>query len=313
MTRKLISIVSPVYNEEWNIGLFYNELVGRLDLLNDSYDFEIIFVNDWSRDNSYVILQDLANNNQRVKIINFSRNFWQQIALTAWIEYCSWDSCITIDSDMQDPIDAIPSLIKKWEEWFDIVYWKRRSRMDGLITKFTSFLYYRFINAVSSIHIEKDVWDYKLMDKKVIVAIKDVKEKYRFMRWITSYVWFKSFYLLIDRNQRYAWRSSLRFFKRLNEWINSIISLSTIPLSFISTLWFIFGFIWFVWIIVIFYIKFILWTYYVSWVPTMIVIFLFFSWIQLLMLWIIWEYIARIYNETRDRPIYIVSEKINFD
>jgi len=312
MSKKLISIVIPAYREEENIPLIYEELQEILWEIKDKYDYEIIFVNDGSSDNTWEEIVKLAKKNERVKGINLSRNFGHQAALTAGLENAKWDIIVSMDADMQDPPSLIIGMIKKYEEGYDIVYARRKNRNDSFLKKYTAVWYYKILYLVADTKIPRNVWDFRLIDKKVLNVFLKLKEKDRYIRWMFAWVGFKVAYVDFDRPERIHWETWYTWRKMIKLAMDGILNFSMFPLK----LWFIFGFIMifisFVFFLYMFYDMFFRWVYYplFKWIS---VLMFWFMGLQFIFMWLIWEYIWRIYNETRDRPVYIEDEKVNLD
>ena len=189
MSKKLISIVIPAYREEKNIPLFYEELKEVLTSIKEKYDYEIIFVNDWSTDNSWEEIEKIAIKHKKVKGINLSRNFGKEIALSAWVEAVSWDAVITIDWDWQHPVKKIPDFIREWEKWYDVVYNKRpNTDWATFFKKLSSKIFYKIFNTMSDFKLESWTTDYRLLDRKVVNYFVKFWEKNRLYRWLTDWM-----------------------------------------------------------------------------------------------------------------------------
>ena len=309
---KLISIIAPVYNEEKNIENFYNEVLKSVKLIKN-IDYEFVFINDWSKDCSLVKLEKLAVNDKNVKILNFSRNFWHEIALKAWVDNVSWDYVIIMDSDLQDPPELIVNMFNKILEWNDLVYAKRKSRKDWVFKDFTAFCFYRILNLLSNTNIPKDTGNFRIFNKKVLNEFKKLREQSRFTRGLFAWLWFKVSFVEFDRKDRLHWKTNYSFFDMIKLSFDWIFSFSIAPLRVASILWFIMSIFWFFWIISIIYVKFFTNITYAAWTATIMVLVLLIWWIQLSIMWIVWEYIWRIYKDVQWRPLYIIDKKLNFD
>lgn len=311
MNKFNISLVLPVYNESENIEELYKRCY---KVLKNYQKFEIIFVDDGSNDNSFELITGLAQkNSESVKIIRFSRNFGHQIAITAGIDYANGDIVIIMDSDLQDPPEVMLKMIKKWQEGYEIVYAKRRKRKDSLFKKSTAYLFYRLLQKIANINIPVDVGDFRLMDKKVVNALRHMKEHSRFMRGLTSWTGFKETYVFFDRNERKYGKTNYSFLKMIKLAIDGITSFSHIPLRIATYLGFLSAFLGIIGIIYSLCWRLFLPEATVSGWTTIIVIVSFLGGIQLIILGIIGEYIGRIYTEIQNRPLYLISKKINFD
>ncbi len=310
MSDKNISIVLPVFNE----ASILEELLNRLDKLANNllaYKIEFIFVNDGSIDNSYEILVRKARADSRFKLIDFSRNFGQQIAISAGIEHANGDAIIVMDSDLQDPPEFIPEMIKKWEQGYDVVYAIRRTRKDKMLKKILAKIFYRILNKISQVPIPKDSGDFSLIDKKIKKEIISFKERSKYIRGIRAWVGFKQIGLEYDRDNRFAGKPTYSFRSSLKLAEDAIISFSDLPLKlpfYIGIL----GLASSIVIIVYLIYKFILEGIFVNkWVYVIAAIF-----IMININFIIWGifslYFSKLISEINGRPLYIVKQKINF-
>jgi len=304
----LLSIVLPVYNESENINALYQRLKKSLAHFEPH---EIIFVNDHSLDNTLDMITALAENDQCVKIINFSRNFGHQAAITAGIDFAAGDAVVVMDSDLQDTPETIPEMIAKWRKGFDVVYAQRRVRKDTIFKKSTAFVFYRLLKKIANIEIPEDTGDFRLMDKKVVREMRRLREHSRFMRGLTSWVGFKQTAVLFDREDRQHGQTNYPFQKMLKFAIDAFASFSTLPLRLASLLGFITAISSVVGIAYSLMRKIFFTDAVVSgWTFTIITIF-FIGGIQLIVLGVLGEYIGRIYVETQNRPLYIVRDTVN--
>lgn len=309
---KKISIIIPAYREEKNISLVYMATKKIMSSIWEFYDYEIIFVNDWSSDNTWIEIIKLAKEDNKVKAINLSRNFGHQQALSAWYMEASWDLIISMDCDMQYPPILILKMIKEWEKWNEIVYAKRILRKDSFLKKYTAIIYYKILAKVSDTKIPRDVWDFRLIDKKVLEVFKTLKEKDRYIRGMFAWMWYKTSFVEFERPNREFWETWYSWKKMIKLAMDGILNFSTLPLKMWAIIWFIIILLATIFFVYISYDFFINGTDYplYKWINVVV----FGSiWLQFIFMWILWEYIWRIYNETRERPLYIISEKINFD
>lgn len=300
----MLSIVSPVYNEEGNIKVFYNEIKKVLSLLD--YEYEIIFVNDGSKDNSLVYMVELLQSDKNLKIINLSRNFGHQLAITAGLDNAKGDCAIILDSDMQDPPLFIKDLTSKWEEGYEIVNAKRKSRHDGIFKNFTAKIFYKFLNSILTNKIPENVGDYRLLDKKAVTILQNIKEKDRYLRGLSTWIGFKQTEVLFDRDKRLSGKTHYPVSKMISLAMNAIFSFSRVPMklaTFFST--FFLGLSLMIIIYVI--ISLLLGHTVAGWASTLL-IFAVFSGIQMMVLAIISEYVGRIYTQVQNRPLYIIDE-----
>ena len=301
-----ISVVVPVYNEEESIRECNNRLVNVLD--NIQSDYEIIYVNDGSKDASLTILKELAENNKRVKILSFSRNFGHQAAVSAGIEHSKGDCVVLIDGDLQDPPELINDMISKWNEGFDVVYGRRIKRNgETWFKKISAKIFYRTINKLSDIDIPKDTGDFRLMDRKVVDAFLRMPEKNRFIRGMVSWVGFNQVALEYERDKRYAGVTKYPLKKMINFAKDGIIGFSKKPLKFIAKIGLFFTFLS---ILTIMLMCFLTGFKEYEWLLIINSV-MFFTGIQIFSLGIVGEYIGRIYDEAKDRPLYIIADSIN--
>lgn len=309
--NKKISIVIPVYCEEQVIKECYNR-IKNIFLKLDSYDYEIIFVDDGSIDDTLNKLQSFAYNDNNVKVISFSRNFGHQAAVTAGIKYVTGDATLIIDSDLQDPPEVIPDMLKLWEDGNEVIYGKRKTRKKESVFKLvTAKMFYNTLNVLSDIEIPKDTGDFRLVDKKVIDVINELPEHNKFLRGLFSWAGFKQKAYMYNREERFAGKTKYPFKKMLKLAFDGIVSFSTKPLKIVGTLGIfsiIVSFLLLIYAILSYMFKFGNLT--AGWTSIMVAI-TFFAGVQLLSIWIISEYIARIYDESKNRPEYIINKKIN--
>ncbi len=307
----LISIIAPMYNEEAAIDIFFAEM--RKFLAECPYQYEIVCVNDGSKDNTLNILKKYAAEDNRIKVVSFSRNFGKERALYAGLKYSSGDAVIPIDVDLQNPPMTIKTFLAKWEEGYDIVYGVRENRKnEGRLRRFLSKKFYEFYNLISEQKAPYNAADFRLMDRKVVNAVLRIREKHLFMKGIFNWVGYKSCPVLYNHADRAAGNSKFNFWKLWNLALDGITGSSTLPLRIWTYLGGGIAFVSFV-IALFFLIKTILWGDPVQGFPTLVILLLFFGGIQLIALGIMGEYIGRIMIEVKNRPLYIVDELINID
>ena len=304
---KKISILIPAYNEQEVIESLYQRL-GKLANNTKSYDFEFLFINDGSRDNTLELIKEYAAADDRVSYINLSRNFGKEIAMIAGLDHVTGDATVIIDADLQDPPELIPRMIKYWEEGYDDVYAKRNSR-DGetWFKKVSSKLFYRILQKSTNIPIQIDTGDFRLLDKRCVEALKQIRETQRYTKGMFSWIGYKKKEVLYNRNPRIAGKSKWNYAKLFNFAVDGITSFTTTPLRISSFFGFIISVIAFVFIIVI-VVKTLLYGDPVSGYPSLMAVVLFLGGIQLVSLGIIGEYIGRIFKETKQRPLYFIEE-----
>lgn len=304
---KKISILIPAYNEQEVLEHLYHRL-GKLANDNKLYEFEFLFVNDGSRDKTLDIIKEYAETDDRTAYINLSRNFGKEIAMIAGLDHVTGDATVIIDADLQDPPELIPKMIKFWEEGYDDVYAKRNSREgETWFKKATSKLYYQILQKVTHIEIQKDTGDFRLLDRRCVEALKQIRESQRYTKGMFSWIGFEKKEITYDRDPRIAGESKWNYLKLFNFAIDGITSFTTAPLRISSFVGFIISVIAFVFIIVI-VVKTTLFGDAVAGYPSLMAVVLFLGGIQLLSLGIIGEYIGRIFNETKGRPLYFVEE-----
>jgi len=302
------SIVAPVYNEEETIREFYKRLISVMDSIKESY--EIIFVNDGSKDRSLEIMKEFHSQDKRVKIIDFSRNFGHQIAITAGMDYALGNTVVIIDADLQDPPEVIPRFIEKWKEGFEVVYGIRESREgEGVFKKLTAKIFYRILQRIIDIKIPLDAGDFRLIDRKVVDSLKEIRERSRFVRGLTSWVGFKQGGILYKREKRFAGHTKYSLKKMLKLAVDAAFSFSNFPLRIAGYFGFLIAGLSFLYLIYVIILKLFTNILISGW-TSLIVAVLFLGGVQLICLGIIGEYIGRIGEEVKHRPLYIIKEVI---
>ncbi len=311
---KKVSVVIPMYYEEEVAQICYDRVNEVLEKLKKEYDYEIIFVNDGSKDKTLSILKEIASKDSKVKIISFSRNFGHQSAVTAGIKEVSGDAIVIMDADLQDPPELIPDMLKLWEDGYEVIYGKRNTRKgESAFKLLTAKMFYSFLNAMSEVDIPKNTGDFRLVDKSVIDVINNLPEHNKFLRGLFSWVGFEQKEFLYDRPKRELGETKYPFKKMLKLAKDGIISFSTKPLKIVGGLG-IFSILLSMIILVYSILSYALdWNNLADGWTSIMVCITFFAGVQLFSLWIMSEYISRIYDESKGRPEYIVKEKINFD
>ncbi len=305
------SIILPVYNEQSTLNNMYAELTKNMTAISNSY--EVIFVNDSSSDSSLEILKDLNRKDKHVKIINMSRRFGHQASLSAGIDLARGKAVIMMDSDLQHPPEMIGKLIDKWKEGYEIVYTVRKDTENiGFFDKITSLLFYKISNILTETKLPYGAADFRLIDSKVADALKNIKEKHRFMRGLISWVGFRQIGVEYIAKPRMAGESKYTLKKRLRFASEGITSFSSIPLKISLYIGFIVAFGSFTYGIIILYLKIFTNMIIETGWTSLILTLLFMGGIQLIALGIIGEYISLIYDEARSRPLYLIKELIGF-
>lgn len=307
----LISIVIPMYFEE----AVANECYIRIKdvMVKNNLKHELIFVNDGSKDKTMDILRSIAEKDLNVKIIDFARNFGHQTAVTAGVFHSNGDAVVIIDADLQDPPELIVDMINKWLRGYDVIYAKRKKRKGETWFKLTTAKYfYRFLSYMSDVDIPTDTGDFRLMDRKVVESFKLMPERNRFVRGMISWVGFNQTYIEYERDERFAGETKYPLKKMIKFASDGIIAFSSKPLRFMTGLGCATIVLAFIILIYSLIIKFFGTSAEPGWTSLMVAI-TFFSGVQLLSLGVLGEYIARIYDESKNRPLYIIKDRINFD
>jgi glycosyltransferase involved in cell wall biosynthesis len=305
-TRSL-TIVIAAYNEEAALPLLHPRLLAVLDTLD--LDGRILYVDDGSRDDTWPILQSLAQNDRRVALLRLARNFGKEAALTAGLDHVQTDAALVLDADGQDPPELIPEFVAKWREGYDVVY-GTRTRRDGesWIKRATAAMFYRVINRLSNTPIPPDTGDFRLMSRRVLDALGQLRERQRFMKGLFAWVGFRQVSLPYRRAPRVAGNSKFNYWRLWNFALEGITGFSTVPLRVATYVGFfaaIAAIVYAVWIIA----KTLLWSDPVQGWPTMMAVILFLGGVQLMALGVIGEYLGRLYLEAKQRPLYLVSER----
>lgn len=303
---KRISLVFPVYNEEEVLPALFERL-RNLDHELDQYELEIIFVNDGSHDASLELMQDFRRQTPHCKILDFSRNFGHQIAITAGIDFATGDAVILLDADLQDPPELLPKFLAKWEEGYQVVYAVRKKRQEHVLKRLAYFSFYRILQKISDIPIPLDSGDFCLMDRAIVNILTSMQERNRFVRGLRSWAGFKQIGLEYDRDKRHSGEVKYTFPKLVKLALNGIFSFSYFPLRIASYTGFVVSFISFLGIVIYLYKKLVVGGEPQGF-PTLVILVLFLGGIQLLSLGVIGEYIGRIYDEVKRRPTYIIKQ-----
>ncbi len=304
---KKISIIIPAYNEEESLPFLYERLDKLMNEI-DTYEFEVLFVNDGSKDKTIQIIKELRKKDKRICYVDFSRNFGKEIAMLAGLDYAKGDSVIFMDADLQDPPELIPELIKYWEEGYDDVYARRKSREgETWLKKFTSKMYYKVLQGLTRVPIQKDTGDFRLLDRRCVNALKRLRESQRCSKSMFSWIGYNKKEVLYDRDPRIAGKTKWNYRKLIDLAIDGITSFTTSPLrvsTYLAIPTFILLAVYFIYVIA----KCIAIQVAIQAFQAIILLILFFSGIQIMLFGIVGEYLGRIFNETKNRPLYFVNE-----
>lgn len=303
-----ISIIIPIYNEEKNIALLYRKLVRILKKI-PQYRAEIILIDDGSQDASWREIKKITQKDANIKALSFSRNFGHQIALTAGYDIASGDAIISMDADMQDPPKIILQMLKKWEKGYEIVYARRKNRKDGILKKITAKVYYLLLDSVSEVSMPRNVGDFRLIDRKVLTELKKCREKYRYLRGMVAWIGFKSGFVDFDRPNRvngetaYTWKKMIKFA------MDGFTGFSMFPLkiaSYVGVFVILTGILMFLYVAYDFLLNNTPYPLY-KWLVILVYIFI---GVQFVLMWLIGEYIGRIHDQQKERPLYVIKETI---
>lgn len=312
MSNNLISIVVPMYYEEKVADECYKRL--KKVMVDNNINYEFIFVNDGSKDRTFEILSKIAEQDKNTKIISFSRNFGHQIAVTAGVDKAKGDAVVVIDADLQDPPELIPKMIDLWSEGYKVVYAKRKKRKgESFFKLFTAGMFYRILDKMTDIDIPLDTGDFRLMDRDVVNVLKTMKENNRFVRGMVSWVGFKQTPIEYERDERFAGETKYPLKKMIKFASDGIISFSAKPLKLMGSLG-----------IFCVSISLIIFLYALirkltndvnvvsGWASIMTAV-TFLGGVQLLSISVLGEYIGRIYDESKGRPLYIIEKEVNIE
>ena len=306
--RPLVSIVTPFYDEGEGVKHFYQVIAQTMGNLSD-FDFEIVCVDDGSRDNTLEQLIEISKTDPRVTVLEFSRNFGKEPAMTAGIDAASGDCVIPIDADLQDPPALISQMLQKWQEGAEVVLAKRVDRSsDSYAKRTTAVMFYRLHNALSHLQIPENVGDYRLMDRVVVDALKQLPERQRFMKGLFAWVGFKTVTIEYSRDARLVGETKFSGWKLLNFAIEGITSFSLMPLKiwiYVGLAGALFAFLYATFII----LRTLIFGIDLPGYASLLVVTLFFGSLQLISLGVIGEYIGRIYFESKQRPLYLIRKK----
>jgi len=311
MANILYSVVAPCYNEEQSLPELYRRIKEVMDQTGESW--ELVLVNDGSADRTAELMRELNAADSRVHYLDFARNFGHQIAVTAGMDYAQGEAVVLIDADLQDPPELILEMIGKWKEGYQVIYAVRKERKgESWFKLFTAKAFYRLIYRITDVEIPLDTGDFRLMDRKVVEAMKQMKEKHRFIRGMTSWVGFKQSGVEYVRQERFAGETKYPIRKMLRFAMNAITGFSYLPLQLATYLGFITAGLSAVGVIAVFIARLSGSQAFFGQATTLVMV-LFLGGVQLISLGIIGEYLGRIYDEVKGRPMYVVNEAVGFD
>ncbi|BBB91623.1 MAG TPA: glycosyltransferase family 2 protein [Methylomusa anaerophila] len=308
---KKISVLVPMYNEMNSIEPFFERLLSSLGKIN--YDYEVICVNDGSTDNTLEMLIDYSKKNNKIKIINFSRNFGKEIAMTAALDYSAGHAVVLLDADLQHPPEVISELINEWNQGYDVVYATRKVRLgESWLKKTTALLFYRIIKKLSDINIPQNTGDFRLMDRRVVEALKKLPERTRFMKGLFAWIGFKQKSILFEQQPRWAGQTTWNYWKLWNFALEGITSFSSFPLKVWGYVGVALSIISFVYVLILI-LQYLIRGVDVPGYTSIMVVMLFLGGIQLIGLGVIGEYLGRVFIEVKERPLYIIRDLYGFD
>lgn len=311
MAKKLVSILIPCYNEEKSLPRLYEELARTVGPLAARYDFELFFVNDGSSDGTMQLIRQLRQRDDRVAYADLSRNFGKESAMLAGFDHVRGDCMVIMDADLQDPPALITQMLDCWEQGYQDVYARRTSRgRESWLRRTFTMAFYRILDSSTRFEVLQNVGDFRLLDRQCIDALRLMRESDRYTKGMFCWIGYQKKELLFDRGDRVAGQSNWSFWALFNLAIEGITSFTTAPLRFASVLGMIIAFVAFFFLL-FYLVKTLIYGDPVQGFPTLVTIILFLGGIQLLCLGILGEYIGRIFNETKQRPNYLVRELVN--
>ena len=303
-----LSVIIPIYNEETNIGELYRRLLSVLEPMALPGGFELIFLNDGSRDQSLPLLLNLAARDERVRYIDLSRNFGHQIAVTAGLDRAAGEAVVIIDADLQDPPELIPLLYEKMRTGYEVVYAKRRSRQgDSAAKKLTARVFYRILASITHISIPVDTGDFRIISRKVVEGLRLMPEQNKFIRGQISWIGYRQTFIEYDRAERAGGETGYTYRKMIRLALDGITAFSDVPLKAATIGGFVVSGLAFMVGMYTLYSRFVTHDYQPGW-PSLMVSILFLGGVQLISVGIIGEYMARLSANVRQRPLYLVSD-----
>lgn len=304
---KTISILVPCFNEAQSLEMLYEEIVRVISTLDD-YRWEVLFVNDGSRDNTMEVIKGLREKDGRISYVDLSRNFGKENAMLAGFDYAKGDAVVIMDADLQHPPAVIPEMIKKWEEGYDDVYAQRKSRgKESWLRKRLTKSYYRLLQGSSRVDVLPNVGDFRLLDRKCVDALCQMRESGRYTKGMYCFIGFKKIGVEFETQDRVSGESSMSYKKLMNLALEGITSYTTAPLRWATFIGLIVSFLAFAYMVFVL-IKAFLYGDPVTGYPTLLTVILFIGGVQLLTIGIIGEYLAKVFVEVKNRPVYIIKE-----
>lgn len=304
---KKVSVLIPCYNEEASLPLLYTELAKVMDSCQ-SYDWEVLFINDGSRDNTLSVIKDLRQMDVRISYVDLSRNFGKENAMLAGFDYVTGDCMVIMDADLQDPPSLILDMLKYWEEGYEDVYAKRNNRgKETWLRRSFSLLFYKILKHSSRFDVLPNVGDFRLLDRSCIEALKKLRENERYTKGMSCWIGFKKKEIIFNRGDRVVGKSNWNYWSLFNLAIEGITSFTTTPLRLSTISGILIAFLSLA-LMLFYFFKAVIWGDPIQGFPTLVVLILFLGGIQLLSIGILGEYLGRVFNESKHRPVYIVRE-----
>ncbi len=311
MPRPTLTIVLPIYNEEEVLPILHDRLQSFLEHIG--VDTEVLFVNDGSRDRSLTLLRELAGKDRRYQVLSFSRNFGHQSAITAGVDHARGLAVVVMDADLQDPPEVVGEMLARWREGYDVVYGQRRKRDGETWFKLvTAKLFYRVFRAMIPIEVPLDAGDFRLMSRQVVLTVRALRETHRFVRGMVAWVGFRQIAVMYDRPGRVAGETKYPLRKMVRFAVDGITSFSVLPLRLATYLGLLISLASVGYAVWALYDKIVLHATVQGWTTTVVLVSLLAS-VQLLMIGILGEYVGRIYEQGKQRPLYIIADRVNVE
>lgn len=308
---ELVSIVIPVLNEEGILPQLYDRLTAVMQGVGTGY--EVLFVNDGSTDGSLAIMQELHERDPRVKVISLSRNFGHQVAITAGLDFAKGDAVIVMDGDLQDPPEVLPRMLERWRAGYDVVYGVRKARKgESWFKRLSAAVFYRLMRQTTSLAVPVDSGDFRLLDRRAADSLRRIRERSRYVRGLTSWIGFRQTGVTFERDVRRIGTTKYPLRKMLKFALDGITAFSTVPLQLATYLGFVFSAVSFAYIVYAVYLKLFTDAPIQGW-ASLVVAVLFLGGIQLTTLGIVGAYVGRIYEEVKDRPLYVVDSLLGLE